>query len=49
MINLVEGNGDRADSTYMRLVDRNTIEGYRFLKDGVPDIKSFLQSKVMSL
>ena len=45
MINLVEGNGDRADSTYIKLVDRNTIEGYRFSKGWSPRHKIFFAIK----
>ena len=29
LINLQDGNGDRATDTYIKLVDKNTIEGYR--------------------
>lgn len=41
MFDLVEGNGDRADSTYMRLIDDFTIEGYRFSKGWSPRQKVF--------
>ena len=29
LLNLQEGNGDRASDTYMRLADKYTVEGYR--------------------
>lgn len=32
LINLQEGNGDRATETYLKQIDKNTIEGYRFSK-----------------
>lgn len=45
IFDLVEGNGDRADSTYMRLVDDYTIEGYRFSKGWSPRQKVFFVAK----
>lgn len=45
MIDLVEGNGDKADSTYMRLLDEYTIEGYRFSKGWSPRQKVFFVAK----
>ena len=32
MINLKDGNGDRAVDTYLRLIDEYTVEGHRFSK-----------------
>jgi len=45
MIDLMEGNGDKADSTYLRLVDEFTIEGYRFSKGWSPRQKVFFVAK----
>ncbi|MDP4238844.1 MAG: GH92 family glycosyl hydrolase [Bacteroidota bacterium] len=45
IIDLLEGNGDVADSTYMRLVDANTIYGYRFSKGWSPRNKVFFVAK----
>lgn len=45
LFDLVEGNGDKADSTYMRLVDEYTIEGYRFSKGWSPRQKVFFVAK----
>jgi len=45
MIDLMEGNGDKADSTYLRLVDEYTIEGYRFSKGWSPRQKVFFYAK----
>ena len=45
MIDLLEGTGDRADSTYMSLVDSYTIKGYRFSKGWSPRQKVFFVAK----
>jgi predicted alpha-1,2-mannosidase len=45
IIDLLEGIGDKADSTYMRLVDANTIEGYRFSRGWSPRHKVFFVAK----
>ena len=36
LINLKEGNGDEAYDTYLKKVDDNTVEGYRFSKGWSP-------------
>ena len=41
LVNLKEGNGDRAYETYIRKVDANTVEGYRFSKGWSPRHKVF--------
>ena len=41
LINLKEGNGDKAYDTYLRKVDDHTIEGYRYSKGWSPDHKVF--------
>jgi predicted alpha-1,2-mannosidase len=45
IIDLLEGISDKADSTYMRLVDANTIEGYRFSRGWSPRHKVFFVAK----
>lgn len=45
IIDLLEGNGDNADSTYLRLVDPYTIYGYRFSKGWSPRNKVFFVAK----
>jgi predicted alpha-1,2-mannosidase len=45
IIDLLEGIGDKADSTYMRWVDANTIEGYRFSRGWSPRHKVFFVAK----
>lgn len=45
MIDLLEGIGDKADSTYMKLLDANTIEGYRFSKGWSPRHKVYFIAK----
>lgn len=41
LINLREGNGDRSYKTMLRLVDRHTIEGYRFSRGWSPSHKVY--------
>lgn len=41
LINLKEGNGDKAYDTYLKQVDEYTVEGYRFSKGWSPDHKVF--------
>ncbi len=36
LINLREGNGDGSYETYIKLIDRNTVEGYRYSKGWSP-------------
>ncbi len=45
IVDLLEGINDKADSTYMRLVDANTIEGYRFSRGWSPRHKVFFVAK----
>lgn len=45
MIDLLEGVGDKADSTYMCLVDAYTIKGYRFSIGWSPRHKVFFVAK----
>jgi len=45
IIDLPEGNGDEADSTYMCLVDPYTIKGYRFSRGWSPRNKVFFVVK----
>lgn len=45
IIDLMEGNGDRADSTFMCLVDEFTIKGYRFSRGWSPRHKVFFVAK----
>lgn len=45
IIDLQEGVGDTADSTYMSLVDQYTIKGYRFSKGWSPRNKVFFVLK----
>jgi len=45
IIDLLEGAGDQADSTYMCLVDPYTIKGYRFSKGWSPRHKIFFVAK----
>ena len=45
IIDLMEGNGNEADSTYMCLVDAYTIKGYRFSKGWSPRHKVFFVAK----
>lgn len=37
IIDLKEGNGDRAYETYLRQVDEHTVEGYRFSRGWTPE------------
>ena len=46
IIDLMEGNGNQADSTYMCLVDAYTIKGYRFSKGWSPRHKVFFVAKM---
>lgn len=41
LINLKEGNGDKAYDTYLKQLDEYTVEGYRFSKGWSPDHKVF--------
>ena len=45
MIDLLEGTGDKADSTYLCLVDAYTIKGYRFSRGWSPRHKVFFVAK----
>ncbi len=45
LINLKEGNGDRSVMTYLKKVDENTVEGYRFSKGWSPMQKTFFVLK----
>jgi len=45
LINLKEGNGDKAYETYMKQIDAYTIEGYRFSKGWSPKHKVFFTLK----
>lgn len=45
LINLKEGNGDRAYDTYLKKVDENTIEGYRFSNGWSPQHKVYFTLK----
>lgn len=45
LINLKEGNGDKAYDTYLKKIDENTIEGYRFSKGWSPQHKVFFTLK----
>lgn len=45
LVNLKEGNGDRAYDTYLKKVDDNTVEGYRFSKGWSPQHKVFFVMK----
>lgn len=45
IIDLKEGNGDRATETYIRLVDEFTIEGYRFSQGWAHSQKVFFALK----
>lgn len=45
LINLKEGNGDRAYDTYLKKVDEYTIEGHRFSKGWSPQHKVFFTLK----
>ena len=45
LINLKEGNGDRAYETYLKRTDEHTIEGYRFSKGWSPRHKVFFVLK----
>lgn len=41
LVNLKEGNGDKAYDTYLKQLDEYTVEGYRFSKGWSPDHKVF--------
>lgn len=45
IIDLLEGIANTSDSSYMRLVDANTIEGYRFTRGWSPRRKVFFVAK----
>lgn len=45
LINLKEGNGDRAYETYLKKIDDNTIEGFRFSKGWSPRHKVYFTMK----
>ncbi|MCP9610951.1 GH92 family glycosyl hydrolase [Coprobacter tertius] len=45
LINLKEGNGDRAYDTYLKKIDDYTIEGYRFSKGWSPRHKVYFTLK----
>lgn len=45
LINLKEGNGDRAYETYLKKIDDYTIEGYRFSKGWSPQHKVYFTMK----
>ena len=45
LINLKEGNGDKAYETYLKKVDDNTVEGYRFSKGWSPQHKVYFVMK----
>jgi len=45
IFDLVKGNGDTADSTYICLVDKYTIKGYRFSRGWSPRQKVFFVAK----
>lgn len=45
IIDLIEGIANTSDSSYMRLVDANTIEGYRFTRGWSPRRKVFFVAK----
>lgn len=45
LINLKEGNGDKAYDTYLKKVDDNTIEGYRFSRGWSPQHKVYFVMK----
>lgn len=45
LINLKEGNGDRSYETYLKKIDDNTIEGYRFSKGWSPQHKVYFTMK----
>lgn len=45
LINLKEGNGDKAYDTYLKKVDDNTIEGYRFSHGWSPQHKIYFVMK----
>lgn len=45
LINLKEGNGDRAYETYLKKVDEYTLEGYRYSKGWSPQHKVFFTMK----
>lgn len=45
LVNLKEGNGDRAFATALKRVDEYTVEGYRFSKGWSPQHKAFFVLK----
>lgn len=45
LINLKEGNGDKAYETYLKKIDDNTIEGFRFSKGWSPRHKVYFTMK----